>query len=112
MNYNYDGTKSDSQIKSLARREVEAVITKALIEAYGKDNVAPVKDNGGNRIAARIGKVHLREFSGVAPELENKRVDLCVTIGVSSKDFIERKTKTKTYEPFNFNVAAFEKEIL
>ena len=75
-------------VKNLARKEVFDVLVKYFVETYGEDNVTVV---GGAELSIVYDTIK------VGNELE----EVCVNIKPVSKEFMNRKTKTKTITPYD-----------
>lgn len=98
---NYTITKENgiTKISASAKSEVNEVITKALIDAFGSENVAMVRTGGSspvNCLAIRVGT--LTDESGFEH-------DLCVTVDTTVKSYKDRVTKRYTVEAFDFETA-------
>lgn len=95
---NYTITKDTGIIKisASAKTEVSEVITKALTDAYGVENVAMVRTGGTspvNVLAVRVGTL---------TDIEGFTHDLCVTLDTTVKSYKEKVTKRYTVEAFDF----------
>ena len=95
---NYTITKDNgiTKISASAKSEVNEVITKALADAFGSENVAMVRTGGSspvNCLAIRVGT--LTDESGFEH-------DLCVTVDTTVKSYKDRVTKRYTVEAFDF----------
>jgi hypothetical protein len=98
---NYTITKENgiTKISASAKSEVNEVITKALTDAFGSENVAMVRTGGSspvNCLAIRVGT--LTDESGFEH-------DLCVTVDTTVKSYKDRVTKRYTVEAFDFETA-------
>lgn len=99
--YTVDQKTTPNKIKTEVKAAAVEKIMEALGSIYGEDNVAIVrvgskeKNSEKNIIAV---KANTAEVNGV-------EVDICLGIEISAKDFVERKTKSKTFYPFNFEDA-------
>lgn len=98
---NYTITKENgiTKISASAKSEVNEVITKALADAFGSENVAMARTGGSspvNCLAIRVGT--LTDESGFEH-------DLCVTVDTTVKSYKERATKRYTVEAFDFETA-------
>lgn len=107
---NYTITKDNgiTKISASAKSEVNEVITKALADAFGEENVAMVRTSGSspvNCLAIRVGT--LTDESGFEH-------DLCVTVDTTVKSYKDRVTKRYTVESFDFEtaIARYEKYLL
>lgn len=92
-----------TKAKADAKTDVMSVIFSALTDIYGEDNVAMVR-TGGTSKTNEIGVV-----IGTA-SVEGVDAPVCVTINASAKDFVERKTKSRTFPAFDFATAKEEYE--
>lgn len=95
---NYTITKDTgiTKISALAKTEVSEVITKALTDVYGAENVAIVRTGGTspvNVLAVRVGTL---------TDIEGFTHDLCVTLDTTVKSYKEKVTKRYTVEAFDF----------
>lgn len=95
---NYTITKDTgiTKISASAKTEVSEVITKALTDAYGVENVAMVRTGGTspvNVLAVRVGTL---------TDIEGFTHDLCVTLDTTVKSYKEKVTKRYTVEAFDF----------
>lgn len=98
---NYTITKDNgiTKISASAKSEVNEVITKALADAFGSENVAMIRTSGSspvNCLAIRVGT--LTDESGFEH-------DLCVTVDTTVKSYKDRVTKRYTVEGFDFETA-------
>ncbi len=92
-----------TKAKADAKTDIMSVIFSAVTDIYGEDNVAMVR-TGGTSKTNEIGVV-----IGTA-SVDGEDVPVCVTINASAKDFVERKTKSKTFATFDFAAAKEEYE--
>lgn len=92
-----------TKAKADAKTDIMSVIFSAVTDIYGEDNVAMVR-TGGTSKTNEIGVV-----IGTA-SVDGEDVPVCVTINASAKDFVERKTKSKTFAAFDFTAAKEEYE--
>ena len=92
-----------TKAKADAKTDIMSVIFSAVTDIYGEDNVAMVR-TGGTSKTNEIGVV-----IGTA-SVDGEDVPVCVTINASAKDFVERKTKSKTFAAFDFAAAKEEYE--
>ena len=95
---NYTITKDNgiTKISASAKTEVSEVITKALTDVYGVENVAMVRTGGTspvNVLAVRV---------GILTDIEGFTHDLCVTLDTTVKSYKEKVTKRYTVEAFDF----------
>ena len=87
--------KANAQAKAV----LTEIITKALVEAFGEENVAMVRTGGTsqvNEIGVRIGTI---------TDADGFTYDFCATINPTIKGFKERVTKRYTVEAFDFETA-------
>ena len=87
--------KANAQAKAM----LIEIITKALVEAFGEDNVAMVRTGGTsqvNEIGVRIGTI--TDANGFS-------YDFCATVNPTIKGFKGRVTKRYTVEAFDFDSA-------
>lgn len=88
-----------NKINAQAKAELVEVITKALIEHYGEDDVAMVRTGTStqtNEIGVRIGTLI---------DIDGFDYDFCATINPTIKSYKEKITKRYTVEPFVFERA-------
>ena len=97
----FNGTefKSATAVKTQARADVMAVITKALREAYGEDNVAKV---GSNEYGVIVGQV---------TDKDGFPQDVVTTLKPTVKEWESRKTDKREYEKYVLADKAQEYEI-
>lgn len=98
-NYTITNDNGITKISASAKSEVNEVITKALADAFGSENVAMVRTSGSspvNCLAIRVGT--LTDESGFEH-------DLCVTVDTTVKSYKDRVTKRYTVEAFDFETA-------
>lgn len=86
---NYTGMKNATAVKAQVRVDVMEVITNALREAYGEDNVHKV---GSNEYAV---------VAGVITDKDGFEQEICATIKPTVKEWESRKTAKKTYEKYD-----------
>ena len=82
-----------------AKATLTEIITKALVEAFGEENVAMIRTGGTsqvNEIGVRIGTI---------TDADGFTYDFCATINPTIKGFKERVTKRYTVEAFDFDSA-------
>ena len=82
-----------------AKATLTEIITKALVEAFGEENVAMVRTGGTsqvNEIGVRIGTI---------TDTDGFTYDFCATINPTVKGFKERFTTRYTVEAFDFETA-------
>lgn len=95
---NYETSKTVTQkvIQTQAKNEIVPEIVEMLRQMYGAENVAIGRTGDGkskvNEIVVRFGTV-------------DGESDICFTINPVVKGWTERKTKTATYKPFDFDEA-------
>ena len=80
-----------------AKAVLTEIITKALVEAFGEENVAMVRTGGTsqvNEIGVRIGTI---------TDADGFTYDFCATVNPTIKGFKERVTKRYTVEAFDFD---------
>ena len=98
-NYTITNDNGITKISASAKSEVNKVITKALADAFGSENVAMVRISGSspvNCLAIRVGT--LTDESGFEH-------DFCVTVDTTVKSYKDRVTKRYTVEAFDFETA-------
>ena len=98
-NYTITNDNGITKISASVKSEVNEVITKALADAFGSENVAMVRTSGSspvNCLAIRVGT--LTDESGFEH-------DLCVTVDTTVKSYKDRVTKRYTVEAFDFETA-------
>ena len=82
-----------------AKATLTEIITKALVEAFGEENVAMIRTGGTsqvNEIGVRMGTII--DAGGFS-------YDFCATVNPTIKGFKERVTKRYTIEAFDFDSA-------
>ena len=80
-----------------AKATLTEIITKALVEAFGEENVAMVRTGGTsqtNEIGVRMGTI---------TDADGFSYDFCATVNPTIKGFKERVTKRYTVEAFDFD---------
>ena len=85
--------KANAQAKAV----LTEIITKALVEAFGEENVAMVRTGGTsqtNEIGVRMGTI---------TDADGFSYDFCATVNPTIKGFKERVTKRYTVEAFDFD---------
>ena len=80
--------KSATAVKAQARIDVMEVITKALREAYGEDNVAKV---GSNEYGVIVGQI---------TDKDGFPQDVVTTVKPTVKEWEDRKTDKREYEKY------------
>ena len=98
---NYTITKDfgTGKANTQAKAELVEIITKALAEHYGEDNVAMVRTGTStqtNEIGVRIGTL---------TDIDGFEYDFCATINPTIKGHKEKVTKHYTVAPFDFEMA-------
>ena len=98
---NYTITKDfgTGKANTQAKAELVEIITKALAEHYGEDNVAMVRTGTStqtNEIGVRIGTL---------TDIDGFEYDFCATINPTIKGHKEKVTKRYTVAPFDFEMA-------
>lgn len=87
--------KANAQAKAM----LTEILTKALVEAFGEENVAMVRAGGTsqvNEIGVKIGTI---------TDTDGFTYDFCATVNPTIKGFKERVTKRYTVEAFDFETA-------
>ena len=85
--------KANAQAKAV----LTEIITKALVEAFGEENVAMVRTGATsqiNEIGVRVGTI---------TDADGFSYDFCATVNPTIKGFKERVTKRYTVEAFDFD---------
>ena len=85
--------KANAQAKAM----LTEIITKALVEAFGEENVAMVRTGG----TSQINEIGVR--MGTITDVEGFSYDFCATVNPTIKGFKERVTKRYTVEAFDFD---------
>ena len=98
---NYTITKDfgTGKANTQAKAELVEIITKALAEHYGEDNVAMVRTGTStqtNEIGIRIGTL---------TDIDGFEYDFCATVNPTIKGHKEKVTKRYTVAPFDFETA-------
>ena len=98
---NYTITKDfgTGKANTQAKAELVEIITKALAEHYGEDNVAMVRTGTStqtNEIGIRIGTL---------TDIYGFEYDFCATVNPTIKGHKEKVTKRYTVAPFDFETA-------
>ena len=98
---NYTITKDfgTGKANTQAKAELVEIITKALAEYYGEDNVAMIRTGTStqtNEIGVRIGTL---------TDIDGFEYDFCATINPTIKGHKEKVTKRYTVAPFDFEMA-------
>ena len=87
--------KANAQAKAM----LTEIITKALVEAFGKENVAMVRTGG----TSQVNEIGVR--MGTITDADGFSYDFCATVNPTIKGFKERVTKRYTVEAFDFDSA-------
>ena len=87
--------KANAQAKAM----LTEIITKALAEAFGEENVAMVRTGG----TSQVNEIGVR--MGTITDADGFSYDFCATINPTIKGFKERVTKRYTVEAFDFDSA-------
>ena len=82
-----------------AKATLTEIITKALVEAFGEENVAMVRTGG----TSQVNEIGVR--MGTITDADGFSYDFCATINPTIKGFKERVTKRYTVEAFDFDSA-------
>ena len=108
LNINLNAGISVAAAKAMAKQYLSNVVKDILEKEYGKDNVAMTRigsSSKSNILAAKVGMVK------DVPDYRTAYVsdkDVCVTVGITAKDFKLRKTTSRAYPAFNFDAAKEE----
>lgn len=108
LNINLNAGISVATAKAMAKQYLSNVVKDILEKEYGKDNVAMTRigsSSKSNILAAKVGMVK------DVPDYRTAYVsdkDVCVTVGITAKDFKLRKTTSRAYPAFNFDAAKEE----
>ena len=87
--------KANAQAKTM----LTEIITKALVEAFGEENVAMVRTGG----TSQVNEIGVR--MGTITDADGFSYDFCATVNPTIKGFKERVTKRYTVEAFDFDSA-------
>ena len=87
--------KANAQAKAM----LTEIITKALVEAFGEENVAMVRTGG----TSQVNEIGVR--MGTITDADGFSYDFCATVNPTIKGFKERVTKHYTVEAFDFDSA-------
>ena len=87
--------KANAQAKVM----LTEIITKALVEAFGEENVAMVRTGG----TSQVNEIGVR--MGTITDADGFSYDFCATVNPTIKGFKERVTKRYTVEAFDFDSA-------
>ena len=82
-----------------AKATLTEIITKALVEAFGEENVAMVRTGG----TSQVNEIGVR--MGTITDADGFSYDFCATVNPTIKGFKERVTKRYTVEAFDFDSA-------
>ena len=80
-----------------AKAVLTEIITKALVEAFGEENVAMVRTGG----TSQVNEIGVR--MGTITDADGFSYDFCATVNPTIKGFKERVTKRYTVEAFDFD---------
>ena len=87
--------KANAQAKAM----LTEIITKALVEAFGEENVAMVRTGG----TSQVNEIGVR--MGTITDADGFSYDFCATVNPTIKGFKERVTRRYTVEAFDFDSA-------
>ena len=87
--------KANAQAKAM----LTEIITKALVEVFGEENVAMVRTGG----TSQVNEIGVR--MGTITDADGFSYDFCATVNPTIKGFKERVTKRYTVEAFDFDSA-------
>ena len=87
--------KANAQAKAM----LTEIITNALVEAFGEENVAMVRTGG----TSQVNEIGVR--MGTITDADGFSYDFCATVNPTIKGFKERVTKRYTVEAFDFETA-------
>jgi hypothetical protein len=82
-----------------AKAMLTEIITKALVEAFGEENVAMIRTGG----TSQVNEIGVR--MGTITDADGFSYDFCATVNPTIKGFKERVTKRYTVEAFDFDSA-------
>ena len=85
--------KANAQAKAV----LTEIITKALVEVFGEENVAMVRTGG----TSQVNEIGVR--MGTIADEDGFSYDFCATVNPTIKGFKERVTKRYTVEAFDFD---------
>ena len=85
--------KANAQAKAV----LTEIITKALVEVFGEENVAMVRTGG----TSQVNEIGVR--MGTITDEDGFSYDFCATVNPTIKGFKERVTKRYTVEAFDFD---------
>ena len=80
-----------------AKATLTEIITKALVEVFGEENVAMVRTGG----TSQVNEIGVR--MGTVTDADGFSYDFCATVNPTIKGFKERVTKRYTVEAFDFD---------
>lgn len=108
LNINLNAGISVANAKAMAKQYLSNVVKDILEKEYGEDNVAMTRigaTSKSNILAAKVGVVkNVPDYT--TAYVSDKEV--CVTVGITAKDFKLRKTTSRAYAAFNFDAARKE----
>ena len=87
--------KANAQAKAV----LTEIITKALVEVFGEENVAMIRTGG----TSQVNEIGVR--MGTITDADGFSYDFCATVNPTIKGFKERVTKRYTVEAFDFETA-------
>ena len=87
------------KVNAQAKTMLTEIITKALVEAFGEENVAMVRTGG----TSQVNEIGVR--MGTITDADGFSYDFCATVNPTIKGFKERVTKRYTVEAFDFDSA-------
>ena len=87
--------KANAQAKAV----LTEIITKALVEVFGKENVAMIRTGG----TSQVNEIGVR--MGTITDANGFSYDFCATVNPTIKNYKERVTKRYTVEAFDFETA-------
>lgn len=108
LNINLNAGISVANAKAMAKQYLSNIVKDILEKEYGEDNVAMTRigaTSKSNILAAKVGVVT------DVPDYRTACVsdkEVCVTVGITAKDFKLRKTTSRVYAAFNFDAAREE----
>ena len=85
--------KANAQAKTV----LTEIITKALVEVFGEENVAMIRTGG----TSQVNEIGVR--MGTITDADGFSYDFCATVNPTIKGFKERVTKRYTVEAFDFD---------
>ena len=99
MNYTITKDFGTGKANAQAKAMLTEIITNALVEAFGEENVAMVRTGG----TSQVNEIGVR--MGTITDADGFSYDFCATINPTIKGFKERVTKRYTVEAFDFETA-------